>query len=760
MQTRAFAKIMAERPKTVILLFTLFTLFVGSQATNLFMMSDFTGYLPRDDPTIDLWNEINEEFNLGSSIIILVDQRDRANDIRTYKVLDEMDEVIRCIDDYPGDGGLKDGVLYVRSLSNLIKEENFKWTHRKVVPDNEKAIHQYMGTLTISAMDGILYTTEPEENAYEIAVIIIQLSNDADFDEILERVQTAVENEGNIETTMTITGTVAMQRAIRERSMNYLLLSFPLAIVFVSIVLIYFHRSLKGVIIAFLPPAFALILTFGTLGAVSPELTLISVAIVALLMGLGVDYSIHLMNRFAEEKHIENRVERIEKILNSTGKAILLSTITTFIGFASLMISSMAPMAAFGFGCSIGILYCFLSATILVPTLSNLFNFERAGKIPSWRKFAKFALNQRKRILLIAIFFSVMSIIVIPEVDTDVNYFDISPKDVPEVEAMYEYSESFGGGSNFNALVIETNRDGLLDSDVINAIYDMELEMRDAIKSVFPEIPDENLENTVYSIVDEIKTVYDTINRSVVLEFFNKILDGEEIVKDLAIEEGLVDEDFSKTLVFVAIPIGKSIEKIQEAINEINEIADRTQIPNNGKVSILTGQDAVNVAVNKKLTEEQIRSMILALLLVLAALIVIFNSAIYGVLTMIPVIFVLIWEPGFLVLTDIPLSLITISIGSIMVGVGIDYGVHITHRYREELAKGLSRKQATKVSIEKTGLSLIEAALTTIAGMASIYFVNIVAITEFITVVILMVALSAIAAALLLPVFYQFKSLK
>jgi hypothetical protein len=369
-------------------------------------------------------------------------------------------------------------------------------------------------------------------------------------------------------------------------------------------------------------------------------------------------------------------------------------------------------------------------------------------------------LNQRKRILLIAIFFSVMSIIVIPEVDTDVNYFDISPKDVPEVEAMYEYSESFGGGSNFNALVIETNRDGLLDSDVINAIYDMELEMRDAIKSVFPEIPDENLENTVYSIVDEIKTVYDTINRSVVLEFFNKILDGEEIVKDLAIEEGLVDEDFSKTLVFVAIPIGKSIEKIQEAINEINEIADRTQIPNNGKVSILTGQDAVNVAVNKKLTEEQIRSMILALLLVLAALIVIFNSAIYGVLTMIPVIFVLIWEPGFLVLTDIPLSLITISIGSIMVGVGIDYGVHITHRYREELAKGLSRKQATKVSIEKTGLSLIEAALTTIAGMASIYFVNIVAITEFITVVILMVALSAIAAALLLPVFYQFKSLK
>ena len=126
-------------------------------------------------------------------------------------------------------------------------------------------------------------------------------------------------------------------------------------------------------------------------------------------------------------------------------------------------------------------------------------------------------------------------------------------------------------------------------------------------------------------------------------------------------------------------------------------------------------------------------------------------------MTMIPVVFVLMWEPGFLVAFDVPLSLVTISIASIMIGIGIDYGVHITHRFREELAKGLSNTEAIKISIEKTGLSLVEAALTTIAGVAAIFAINIPSLHEFVIVVILMVSLSCVAAALLLPVFYNVK---
>ncbi|HEC81422.1 MAG TPA: MFS transporter, partial [Thermoplasmatales archaeon] len=129
-------------------------------------------------------------------------------------------------------------------------------------------------------------------------------------------------------------------------------------------------------------------------------------------------------------------------------------------------------------------------------------------------------------------------------------------------------------------------------------------------------------------------------------------------------------------------------------------------------------------------------------------------------ITMIPIVFVLTWEPGILVTMDIPLSVITITIASIIVGTGVDYGVHITQRVREGLRQGLDKKEAVEEAIEKTGLSLVEAALTTVAGLLSVYFVNVPGLQEFMKVVISMIILSLISAVFILPVFYKIKSVK
>ena len=108
----------------------------------------------------------------------------------------------------------------------------------------------------------------------------------------------------------------------------------------------------------------------------------------------------------------------------------------------------------------------------------------------------------------------------------------------------------------------------------------------------------------------------------------------------------------------------------------------------------------------------------------------------------------------------IQVAFLVISIASIMIGIGIDYGVHITHRIREEMDEGNSKREAIKKAIERTGLSLVEAACTTIAGVASIFFIQIQALQEFAIVIILMVALSCIAAAMILPAFFENKYIK
>lgn len=745
MNIRTIAKILVERPKAVILLFTILTVIVGLQIQNVYMVSELAGYLPQDHPSIQLWNEIDKEFQITSTIVIYVE----ADDIRDPYVLIEMDRVSEKLNKYNLDKGEKDGVVSVQSIVALIKDENAKphsidglgGTGKFEIPTDRNLISKYIARDLIQATEGVLYVDN-----YKVAVIILQLSDDADYYAVLDNVEAAIDREARY-SDMMVTGLVAMQQAIQRESMANILIIFPIAILLISIVIFFFHRTIKGIIIIFIPLLYALVLTFGFFGFFMPELTLLSIAIVALLVGLGVDYSIHLLNRFSEEDISKNKVDAVEKTLRSTGKAVFLSTITTTIGFGSLMVSSMPPVVDFGLGCVMGIIFCFISATILVPCLAIILNFEKKGPVHQWDKIANIVVDNKKRFAVLACFFAIMSLIVLPGIRTDVNFFEMAPKGLPEIEKYYDYSENFGGGTNYNIMLVETDSQGLTYPETIEAIYAMEEKIR-AIGA------------SVVSIADALKKTNEVLERNLIIEKIADYVGVDEIIFDRIAKEGLVNEHYSKTVIIVTFPVGVGVENLKTLVNDVNDISSNTDLPYNGKISKLTGQDAINVEVNNILTDQQIRSMIIALLLVLAMLILIFNSSIWGFLTIIPVLFVLLWEPGFLVMLNIPLSVVTISIASIMIGIGIDYGIHITQRVREGIEEGKSKIEATKESIQKSGLSLIEAAFTTIAGLSSVYFVDILAIQQFGTIIIMMTISSLVAAILILPIFYNLKFVK
>jgi predicted RND superfamily exporter protein len=252
-----------------------------------------------------------------------------------------------------------------------------------------------MSRLTIEKMKGILY-----KDNYKLGVIIIQLADNADYDEILTKTKLSIERRGNDDTQMSVTGSIAIQRAIRDETFFYLKIVLPVAVILVAVVLIIFHRSIKGLFIGYLPLIYAVTLTFGLLGIIQPELNLLSIAIVALLLGLGIDYSIYLTNRYAEEHAIKDKVEGVEKTLSKTGKAVFLCAATTIIGFGSLMTSNMPPMVTFGFGCALGISFAFISASILVPCLCIILKFEKHEENHKWKRFAHVIIENRKRPLL------------------------------------------------------------------------------------------------------------------------------------------------------------------------------------------------------------------------------------------------------------------------------------------------------------------------------------------------------------------------
>ena len=741
MNIKPIAKILANRPKTVLFIFTIITILIGSQITNLYMQSDLTQYLPKDDPTIKLLTQVYEDFQIGSTIIILVE----TDDIRNPDVLKEMDAVVSYddIDRFPNDDGQLDGIVSIQSLATFIKEENFyRGSGEYKIPEDENQIYSLMSRLTIEKMKGILYKDD-----YKLGVIVLQLADNANYDEILSKTELSVERRGNDETQMSITGSVAIQRAIRDETFYYLKIVIPIAVVLVAIILFILHRSVKGLFIGFLPLMYAVALTFGVLGIIQPQLNLLSIAIVALLLGLGIDYSIYLANRYAEEHAIKDKVERVEKTLSRTGKAVFLCAFTTSIGFGSLMSSSMPPMVSFGFGCALGISFAFISASILVPCLCVILKFEKHEENHKWKGFAHIIVNYRKRFFVLAIFFVVMSLILIPQIKTDVNYFAMAPKGISEIDALYKYSGNLGGSTNFNALVIETESQGLTYPEVIDAMYNLEVEIREAGANA-------------YSIADDLKEVNEILNRSTIIEKLIEFSNIDMIIFDKIAETGLIDSDYSKTLIVVRVPIGKSISETEILVDEINSIASQANIPHGGKVSELVGQDVITVEINKQLTSSQASSLIVALLLVLACLIIGFNSNVIGFLALLPVLVVLAWEPGALVSFNIPLSVVNITVASIMIGTGIDYSIQTTQRVREEIEKGSSKIDAVKRSIETSGWSIIGAAITTMVALTSTFLVPISTLHQFSIIIISLISFSFLASISIIPTILTSRFIK
>jgi predicted RND superfamily exporter protein len=163
--------------------------------------------------------------------------------------------------------------------------------------------------------------------------------------------------------------------------------------------------------------------------------------------------------------------------------------------------------------------------------------------------------------------------------------------------------------------------------------------------------------------------------------------------------------------------------------------------------SRLTGVAAITLAVNDLIIVSQFNSLTVCIILTFLVLTLIFRSIKVGMLTVIPVICVIALEPGTMVALNIPLSTITVMIGSIAIGTGVDYSIQISQRVR------LGNYTLTSVfsAVEKAGTSFVEATTTMLLGFAMVLFIQIVSIQEFVIMIMILMAYNAIFALVLLP---------
>jgi predicted RND superfamily exporter protein len=268
---------------------------------------------------------------------------------------------------------------------------------------------------------------------------------------------------------------------------------------------------------------------------------------------------------------------------------------------------------------------------------------------------------------------------------------------------------------------------------------------------------EEGIERSFWEVLHEEEVAYSSIPtigrdfQKFLLNVFYDSITPEAIsmIMDCPIEDGMFKCKFSKTLIYVDMPL-KDIRGMEAAVIGVNEIRNGHEYAP-VQISELTGVAAIGTSVNAQLISSQINTLVICIVLVFFVLTLTFGrNWKIGLLTTLPVVWVVSLEPLTFVALGQPLSLVTVMIGSIVIGVGIDFSIHITQRVMEGGVNMPSVYNATA----KTAQTLAEATAVTLVGLTAAFAINISALWWFVFIIVVLLIASMISAMFLLPALY------
>ncbi|MBT4406613.1 MAG: MMPL family transporter [Euryarchaeota archaeon] len=637
----------------------------------------------------------------------------------------------------------------------------------------------------------------------------VGLENNWDCDEDIREVNDPMYCDGNeLHISMTLTGPVPITNTVTEFTFALFWKIFPIAIILVAAGLFVFHsdilqtgtwhplQGLKVVIISGLPTLCSVFITLGMIGYIDYEVTMTIIIVGPILLALGVSYGLHITNRYAEESG--SKREKMRMSIESTGKAVFLSAVTTIIGFISLTFTPMRPIATIGFALSGGIVAVWVMTMLMVPNLTILLDLKKPSHPPLKAFDVAVDIPIKWNYAVIAIF--MVAILVSAtwgqdNVEENIDLLGMAPEGEDAVIKMKQYSNEFNAGQVGMILVKGNVTGDLQDDDTENddpfrnlrGISELEkrintVEYSTGVSVVFlmkavgvqVNFSTEEQYQAVEEILnilpmpDEIREISEIIfNRSESEDatFWNVLLSLDSVPGNEATQifllnvfyDSLTDEtrslfvsgDYGRSLIYVDMPF-LPVKETQGSVGEINEYSEQTYADGNIESGKLTGVAAVAIVVNKLIVSSQWSSLAFAVILTLITLGIVFRDLRFAIWTTSPVVATVALQWLVMAVKDVSLSLVTVMIGSILVGVGVDFSIHISNRIRE-LGGGID---AIRLATVSTGMSLFEAATVTTLGLATAYLIPIPEIKPFITVIIILLWIAAASALFLLPAIF------
>lgn len=641
------------------------------------------------------------------------------------------------------------------------------------------------------------------------SIMFLQLTPTKDYDQIIEMNTRIMENvtildEKYTDISIQSTGNGIISVQINDITSKANQFIAPLIFIIIMLVLFLNFRRASYVFLPMLALVISTIWLFGSMVILGVSFNVIAVALVPLIMGLGVDYSVHLFHNYRVE--LEDGRTPAQAIINTVseiGTAMVLAMITTVIAFLSFLTASIGPVRDFGILLALGVIYTFITSLTILPALRYL--LDKRKTVVLNRKTHGLAVRKIMRILsekilrhekIILIFMVIITLVFATgalKLQTGFNMEQFAPEDTPAIELFDEIAEKFpfssqaqeyiliqGNVATVKTLIgIKMTQEKLLDdvfvakntdgSQKITSIYTI---IQQTIKNDPTLIDLFNIDSStgIPKTDNDVKDLYDYLyglgamnfsmdQVSLIQDDFNI---DESLIPDIStemfhgeIETVLFRDDEKYTATLIRIYIDPSFPSQNGDAHKDQALLKKqlnAAVFNYGDASaVATGQNIISLTITDSLTESQILSTIAAIVLSALILIIIYKNPVLGLIACIPVVISIVWILGTMYFIGYTLNVLTITVTSMTIGIGIDYAIHATERFRFIVDKTGDPAKAVCETISHTGGALLIAALTTSLGFIILLFAPIPPQQQFGLILGITIAYSFLTSITLLP---------
>jgi predicted RND superfamily exporter protein len=491
-----------------------------------------------------------------------------------------------------------------------------------------------------------------------------------------------------------------------------------------SLIFFLFFRSFRATFISLIVVCIGVMWTFGIIGILGYEITVLTALIPPLIIVIGIPNCIFLINKYQHEvKSHGNKVKSLQRVITKVGNATLMTNVTTASGFATFILTESKLLKEFGIVASLSILAIFILCLLIIPIMYTFLPYPKQRHLEHLNKrwiggfvdwMERMVKHKKITIYITAIILIIASMIGMNQIKISGSLIEDMPQDKEFFKDIRFFEDEFNGIMPLEIMVDTKRKKGVMKLATLKRINELE--------ELISETPELSRPISIVSLVKYSKQAYYNGNpkyyqlptsqeNSFILSYAKNSSSDVELLNNFVDSTG----QYARITTFMKDIGTDKMERIQENLqNKIDKVfpKDRYEVT-------MTGKALVFQKGTTYLVRNLVISLTLAIFLISLFMAYLFRSFRMIIVSLIPNLLPLLVTAGLMGYLGVPIKPSTILVFSIAFGISVDDTIHFLAKYRQELqANNWKIRKSVYAALRETGVSMFYTSIVLFFGFS------------------------------------------